>query len=228
MAEGEMVERDALEREALEREIRRCLDRGDQAGAATRALRGYGAEIHGFLRAFHRDEQDSAEVFARFSERLWRDLPRFRGDSSFRTWAYSLARHAALNYRRDRRRLARWQQPMAAVSAVSAVSALRALAERVRSRTPSYLRTERRSRFRALRESLPAEDQALLVLRVDRGLAWNELAVVLHDGPEPLGADELRREAARLRKRFQLLKARLLELGRRAGVIGGGAETPDR
>jgi len=206
------------EHETLEREIRHGLDQGDQAGAATLAIRGYGAEIYGFLMAFHRDAEDCAEVFSRFSERLWRDLPGFRGDSSFRTWAYRLARHAALNYRRDRRRLDRWQQPL------PAISALPALVEQVRSRTLSYLRTERRSRFRALRESLPAEDQTLLVLRVDRELAWNELALVLHDGPEPLGADELKRDAARLRKRFQLLKARLFELGRRAGVVSGHAE----
>ena len=222
--EREAAEREDVEREAVEREIRRCLEQGDPAGAATRALREYGAEIYGFLRAFHRDEQDSAEVFSRFSERLWRDLPRFRGDSSFRTWAYSLARHASLNYRRDRRRLERWQRPM---PVPSVISALGALAAPVRTRTPSYLRTERRSRFQALRESLPAADQALLVLRVDRGLAWNELAVVLHDGPEPLGEGELRREAARLRKRFQLLKARLLELGRRTGVVGDSARTPE-
>jgi RNA polymerase sigma-70 factor (ECF subfamily) len=50
---------------------------------------------------------------------------------------------------------------------------------------------------------------------------------VLHDEPEPLGADELRREAARLRKRFQLLKARLLEFGRRAGVVDAGARPMD-
>jgi RNA polymerase sigma-70 factor (ECF subfamily) len=206
------------DRETLERDIRHRLDEGDHAGAATLAIRGYGAEIYGFLMAFHRDEQDCAEVFSRFSERLWRDLPGFRGDSSFRTWAYALARHASLNYVRDRRRRERRQKPL------PDASALPALVAEVRSQTVSYLRTERRSRFRALRESLPAEDQALLVLRVDRGLAWNELAVVLHDGPEPLGEDELKREAARLRKRFQLLKARLLELGRKAGVVGDDAE----
>lgn len=213
------------EREILERDIRHHLDRGDQAGAATLAIRGYGAEIYGFLMAFHRDEQDCAEVFSCFSERLWRDLAGFRGDSTFRTWAYCLARHASLNYRRDRRRRDRRQQPL---PAASALSALPALVEQVRSQTVSYLRTERRARFRALRESLPAADQALLVLRVDRGLAWKELALVLHDGSEPLGEGELERAAARLRKQFQLLKTRLLELGCRAGVISASAKPPGR
>jgi RNA polymerase sigma-70 factor (ECF subfamily) len=204
--------------EELEREIRRRLDRGDHAGAATQAIRGYGAEIYGFLVTFHRDEEDAAEVFSIFSERLWRDLPGFQGGCSFRTWAYVLARHSSLNYRRDARRREKRQRPLPEGSELSEI------VDQVRSETASYLRSERRARFTALRESLPPEDQVLLVLRVDRGLAWSDLALVLRDGEGPLGQDERKREAARLRKRFQLLKERLLELGRRAGVVGDGSE----
>lgn len=199
--------------EELEREIQCHLAEGCHEKAATLAIRGFGAEIFGFLVAFHRDQEDAAEVFAAFSERLWRDLRTFRGDSSFRTWAYVLARHASLNYRREARRREKRQRPLSEGSELAAIVAL------VRSETASYLRTERQSRFAALRASLPPADRALLVLRVDRGLAWNELARVLHEGDAPLGEAELTCEAARLRKRFQLLKARLLEMGRRAGVV---------
>jgi RNA polymerase sigma-70 factor (ECF subfamily) len=202
----------------LEREIRCSLEQGDYASAATRALRGFGAEIFGFLVAFHHDEEDAAEVFAAFSERLWRDLPTFRGDSSFRTWAYVLARHASLNHRRDKRRREKRQRALPEGSALSAI------VEEVRTATASYLRTERQSRFASLRASLPPDDQALLILRVDRGLGWNDLARVLGGGDAPLGEDELKREAARLRKRFQLIKARLLELGRAAGVVLAGSK----
>lgn len=204
------------EREELEREIRRRLDQRDWTAAVTLAIQGYGAEIFGFLLAFHRDEEDAAEVFSLFSERLWRDLPTFHGDCSFRTWAYVLARHAALNYRRDARRREQRRRSLPEGSAVSA------LIQQVRSDTASYLRSERKERFRALRESLPLEDQALLILRVDRELAWNDLALVLNEREGPLGEAELKREAARLRKRFQALKARLLELGRLAGVASTG------
>ena len=66
-------------------------------------------------------------------------------------------------------------------------------------------------------------DRALLVLRVDRGLSWNDLARVLNEDGEPLDDAALKRESARLRKRFQLLKRELLELGRAAGVVSGDA-----
>ena len=207
----------SMEAEELERGIRRRLERRDHGGAATLAIQGYGAEIFGFLVAFHHDHDDAAEVFSQFSERLWRDLPGFRGDSSFRTWAYTIARHTSLNHRRDARRRGHRQQSLPEDSGHAA------FAVQVRTETASYLRTERKARFAALRESLPPEDQALLVLRVDRGMAWNDLARVLSGPDQPLGDAQLKREAARLRKRFQLLKAQLLERGRAAGVVSGDA-----
>lgn len=94
------------------------------------------------------------------------------------------------------------------------------VAERVRSQTLSYLKTARRSAVDALRASLPEDDQRLLVLRVDRDLQWNELAEIFLGHPNA-DAAELKREAARLRKRFQLVKEKLLDLGKKQGLFGG-------
>jgi RNA polymerase sigma-70 factor, ECF subfamily len=200
--------------EDLEHEIRQGLERGDAAGAAALIVRGYGAELCGYLLARHRDEGDAAEVFARFSERLVRALPSFRSESSARTWAYALARHASLTYRRDARRLDRKQAPLPEGSALSA------LAEPSRPETAPYLRTEGRARLAALRAALSPDDQELLVLRVDRGLSWNDLALVLGDAAAPPTGDELQRSAARLRKRFQLLIKRLRQRARETGALG--------
>lgn len=61
------------------------------------------------------------------------------------------------------------------------------------------------------------------MLRVDRQLAWTDLARVLHeDDDAALEGKALEREAARLRKRFQLVKERLYEMGRRAGLVSPG------
>ena len=203
------------QREELEREIRALCDRGELQGAAAAAVRGYGPEIYGFLVAFHRQKDDASEVFAAFTERLWRGLPGFEWQCSFRTWAYAIARNTSLTYRRQARRRAELYGPLPDGSQLSA------LEQQPRSETASYLKTQRQTRMAALRESLPREDQELLVLRVDRKLAWKDLArVVLHprDGSGP--SDEvLDREAARLRKRFQIVKEQLYEMGRREGLI---------
>jgi RNA polymerase sigma-70 factor (ECF subfamily) len=207
-------------RDQLEREIRGFWDRGELQAAASSAIRGYGPEIFGFLVAFHRQKDDASEVYAAFTERLWRGLPGFEWQCSFRTWAYAIARNTSLTYRRQARRRAEMYRPMPDGSQLSA------LEQPLRSDTASYLKTQRKSRVAALRDSLSCEDQELLVLRVDRQLAWNDLArVLLHpDDGAPITDEALKREAARLRKRFQTLKTQLHEMGRREGLIGEPTE----
>jgi RNA polymerase sigma-70 factor, ECF subfamily len=205
---------DARAREELEAAIRARAEAGDFSGAADAAMRGYGREVYELLAALHRNDDDAREVFSLFAEGIFRSLPGFAWHCSFRTWAYAVARKSSLRFRRDARRRNR------RLAELPEGSALSALAEEVRSATVSYLKTAGKSRFAALRESLPPEDQELLMLRVDRQLAWIELAEVLHEDDDvPLAGDALKREAARLRKRFQLLKERLYEMGRREGLV---------
>jgi len=53
------------------------------------------------------------------------------------------------------------------------------LVERVREQTFSVLRTEAKDHFVELRNALDADDRALLVLRVNRGMRWEEVAWVM-------------------------------------------------
>ena len=94
------------------------------------------------------------------------------------------------------------------------------MAEQIRSQTLSYLRTERRSRFAELRDAFPPDDRALLMLGIERKLAWKDCARAMHEEDAPLDDVILTLEAARLRKRFQLVKDRLLAIGRREGLVG--------
>lgn len=204
----------AGQRDDLEREIQALRDAGQLEGAATAAVRGYGPEILHFLAALHRAETETSEVYSLFLEGLWRGLSSFAGESSFRTWVYAIARRCSLRYRRDEGRRA------ARLEALPESTALWAIAEQVRTETLSFLRTEGRNRFAELRQSLPPEDRALLILRVDRRLGWADLARAMHeDEAVALTPVALKREAARLRKRYQLVKARLLELGRSEGLV---------
>jgi RNA polymerase sigma-70 factor (ECF subfamily) len=205
------MERDVMDpREAT---LRALCDAGDVDGAATGAIRLYGAEIFGFLLALHGGDEDAAgDVFSMFSEQLWRGLGGFTWACSLRTWAYVVARNASRTHRRAARRWAQRRVPLSVCSAVAE------MADRVRTETLSCLRTERRRDIDRLREELSEEDQALLILRVDRDLAWLDLARVFL-GDAPASPEALQREAARLRKRFQLIKRRLYELGRKRGLL---------
>ena len=199
-------------RAQLEDEVRILCEKGDHSAAATAILRGYGPELLGFLVAVHRDDTAASDAFADFSEALWRSLPAFAWESTVRTWAYGVARNVSRTGKRDAaRRQKRVKNP--------GESFFQDLEQKVRTETMAFLRTEKRTRLQALRDSLPQEDRMLLVLRVDRGLAWNELARVLSETEAPLDDATVAREAARLRKRFQLVKDRLRELARKEGLL---------
>lgn len=200
----------------LEARIERACRAGDHANAATLAVEHYGGEILAFLIARMRSTSDGEEVFAAFAEKLWVGLPSFEWRCSLRSWAYRLARNAGNDYAG-----AAHNRPGRHVP-VSQVATLSAAVERVRTTTALYRRTDAKDRVRALREALSPDDQMLLVLRVDRGMDFRELAAAMVDGvdgSEMLDDDALDKSAARLRKRFERVKERLRELARADGLL---------
>lgn len=173
--------------------------------AATLALALYGSEIYGYLINYCGGESTAAEVFGQFGEDMWSGLPHFEFGCGVRTWLYVIARNAAARYHR-----APWQRRHVGESALDQAI------DRVRTQTAPWQRTEVKDRWRELRDALDPEDRSLLVLRIDRELPWQDCArVTLAD--ETASEEALVREAARLRKRFQVLKE---ELRARAVAIG--------
>lgn len=200
------------EADQIERLIRDAFDARSFERAATLTIEYYGPELLGFLTSHLHDDESASEVFADFSEALWKALPAFEWRCSIRTFAYKLARRTAGHYRKGARRRERLQlRPE--------LSELSGAVDRLRTATAAYKRTDVQLRFQVLRAKLPEEDQMLLVLRVDRGLSWLELAeVALADelSPDP---KRLKTEAARLRKRFQFAKERLRAMIEEAGLL---------
>jgi RNA polymerase sigma-70 factor (ECF subfamily) len=172
-----------------------------------------------FLVSRLRDHDAAGEVFARFAEDLWRGLDGFRWQCSARVWSYTLARHAASHYIQEtRRRRVRHLS-------LSRAGPLSEIAEKVRTATLTSARTESKSRIARLRERLPADAQTLLLLRVNRRLAWTEIAqVMLHQG-EAVENEVLEKEAVRLRKRYQAAKERLRKMALEAGLIAARDDT---
>lgn len=202
--------------DALEQEVRALFDAGKFEDALTAALEGYGKELLGYLIATMRSEEDAGEVFSQLSEDMWRGLPDFGWRSSFRTWAYVLARNAASRFRRSPHNQPQRRERLSRISEI---------ADRVRTRTLPHLRTEVKDRFDALRESLEPDDQALLILRVNRRMSWKDIAQVLDtEAVDDDGA--LARAAARFRQRFQTVKKRMHELAERQGLLDVEKDTP--
>jgi RNA polymerase sigma-70 factor, ECF subfamily len=195
----------------IEQRIRKRHTARDFSGAATEAIAGYGPELLGFLVALLRDEAEARELFADLCAELWSGIERFEFRSSFRSWAYAVARHLL-----SHRARARARQGQVRLSEVSEISKLVA---KVRTETPIPFRSEIKESVERLRRQLSQEEQALLILRVDRGLSWSEVATVMLGPMRSAGEAELRRETAACRKRYERITARLRALAEAEGLL---------
>jgi len=196
----------------IDEELERTIAAHHRAGAADIAaealIRGYGGELYSFISTKVPDA-DADDAFAMFCEDIWLGMPRFRGEASFRTWAYRIARNAAFTLRRvDDRRARRFSPAQSSI--------VNNVAEKARTTTAVFRRTETKDRFQRLRDELAPEDRDLLVLRVDRGLDWKDIAIVMCD--EDSSDKDIARESASLRKRFERVKARLKQRAKEAGL----------
>jgi RNA polymerase sigma-70 factor, ECF subfamily len=186
----------------VEDQVRDAVEHGDVQIAATVALRAHGPEVLGYLSALLKNDADAADVFSQFAEDLWRGLPQFRWECSLRAWAYRVAFHAAARYKRDP-----YQQRKRRLE----TTAFSKIADEVR--MSSVIRQDRRQQEIArLREALDPDEQTLLILRLDRGLSWKDVAHVLPEQGEPPA------EAA-LRKRFERIKEKLAKKAKEAGLL---------
>jgi RNA polymerase sigma-70 factor (ECF subfamily) len=191
--------------EDLEAQIGRLLEAGELPAAASIIIRGYGPAVLGYLASLTRDEDRADDAFSQFCEDLWCGLPEFRRDSSARTWVYTLAWHAWL--RQEREAYRRRVRPLL-------TEELSRIAAEVRTTTALHFRSEAKDAVARLREQLTPSEQSLLMLRVDRGLSWSEVADVMSTPEEPL-------DPRTTSKRFQRVKDKLRKLAEDAGLLQG-------
>jgi len=194
----------------MDAEILALIRASDAHGATAELLKLHGAEVYGYVRSLLKDDDAADEAFAQASENVLLGIAAFRGECSLRTWFYVVARHAALQElkrgsRRRGERISIWEKHLAAP---------------VRTATLAYRSTQVKDRVAELRASLSANERELLVLRVDRKLSWDEIALVCAEQAAPaVEALDLKKAAARHRKQFERVKDKLRELARAAGLL---------
>jgi len=187
--------------DVIDAQLRVLIDAGEIDRATADALRTFGPELIGWLSSVLPSEADAHEAFSWMSEELWKSLRRWDGRCSMRTWCYMLARHATVRIRGQPRRqheLLVSQVPSIAHAVTHVWNTSRANAAQVQ------------DVYGEIRRMLDDEDQTLLVLRVDRDLAWRDIAIVLLG--EGAGDAEVTKKAATLRKQFERVKERLRTL----------------
>lgn len=87
-----------------EEAARESVLQGDVGAALTLLMESYGREIFRHCYQVLGDRELAADVHQTVFVQAYRDLTRFDGRSSFRTWLYSIARHRCLDAIKMRRR----------------------------------------------------------------------------------------------------------------------------
>lgn len=184
----------------VDAEVKSALARGDTRAAVEATMEVLGPELRGYLHATVRDADGAAELYGELGEQLMIGIPRFRGESSVRTYVYAIAWNL-VRYHRRRTRRERARQVVEADDS-------RLEAPDPRTPTAPHLRTTSKLRLAEARSKLTPEELTLIVLRVDRGMAWSEIGAIL-------GVGTAAADTAVLRKRFERLVRRLRDFIRR-------------
>lgn len=204
-----------MENQQAESRIHTHWAKGDFHACAVAVLECYGTELYSFLVGrFPSRGALADDAFSEFSEDLWRGLPGFQWRCAMRSWCYKLARSAAGRVGR-----AIHNTPRRRVSLSSSSGLLESALDRARFSTAPYLQSEVKDEFAKLRETLSEDDRDLLTLRVDRKLAWREIAYALTTDDRELEGENARRVEAALRQRFADVKKRIRRAAIEAGLL---------
>jgi hypothetical protein len=83
----------------------------------------------------------------------------------------------------------------------------------------SPLESDEKQELLRLRQSLDPEDQAMLILRIDRRMSWSEIGAVMLGADEPRNEAALARKATAVKKRFEQVEADLKRLARESNLL---------
>ncbi|MDD9945418.1 MAG: sigma-70 family RNA polymerase sigma factor [Myxococcales bacterium] len=195
--------------EGSEREFRQACAAGRHDDAVALIFERYGVGLLRFLADRLPSRADAEDVLSDVAVKMLSAVPTLDLRCSARAWAYTVARNAAIDFHRRPHR-----RPGRNMSLTSPEAA--GVAQQLRTTTAAYLKTSVKNRFRELRQQLPEEDQTVLVLRLDRGFSWDEIAAVTLPGTS---GQAQQAETARLRQRFKRAKDKLQALATREGLL---------
>jgi RNA polymerase sigma-70 factor (ECF subfamily) len=140
--------------------------RGGESRAATRLVERHAPALARFVASVG-ERQAVDEVVQDTFVRAFAAIDSFRGESSFRTWLFTIARRLVL----DRRRQERRGRMVIAVEEGDAVTPFDAL--------DTIVADESAQRIRAAVEHLTPRQREVFLLRVEQGLSYRDIAELI-------------------------------------------------
>jgi RNA polymerase sigma-70 factor (ECF subfamily) len=169
---------------------------GDTAGALQRLIERYGDHVRAFCRGVLRDPELGDDVCQVVFLEALRGLPRFAGQSTLRTWLFSIAHHRVIDAARRARRCQESQ-----VSECE-IGELTGLPDPQPSVEESFDLMQLRVALYSSLDSLDSQLRTAILMRYAGGLSYQEIADQFGENP---GAIQVRvaRALPRLRDKIK-------------------------
>jgi RNA polymerase sigma factor (sigma-70 family) len=152
--------------------------RGDVGNALSRLMQRHGVQVHRYCSAALRDTALADDVHQRVFMQAFRDLRRFQGRSTIRTWLFGIARHRVLDAARARRRTLRRCAGPPHAHPPDPRPPLSESLDDLRLRDALVLSLER----------LDDKVRTALLLRYQQGFTFEEMALICHEKAGTLAA----------------------------------------
>jgi RNA polymerase sigma factor (sigma-70 family) len=138
---------------------------GTRSDFFERVLEGHGDALWRLAGAYTDEPRDREDLYQEILVAVWQGLPRFRGDSSTRTYVFRIARNRAITFQRRFRR-----HPPA--------ETLEPVADAAPSPAENAIARDEQARLRRAVRALPPPGREVVSLALE-GLSNKEIAVVL-------------------------------------------------
>ena len=139
----------------------------DHRAAYEDLLKRYVAPLRRLAWSYVHDPAARDDLFQEMAMALWTALPRFRGDSSERTWVYRVAHNTAISFTARRRRRDGREQPVALEREPAGDAP----------QEGDAIERQRRERLWAAVQELPVTERQVVVLHLE-GLSAAEIEAI--------------------------------------------------
>lgn len=206
----------------VEEKIRECLSSGDHKSALEVAIGAYAPQLFSFIRFHIPNREDAEDVFSNLCETLIRNMPSFRGESSYLSWAMRCAERQISKFKSsyERRHKILFQTPDQLERLLPDRSSVTTAEppQDPRSRfhvVPNFEENDPQFRqiYQELRNALRMRDRELLSLRLIEDLDWTEIAKrqLKAEGKDP-SQERLERRVLSDKRRFLNILERLFNI----------------
>ena len=151
---------------------------GDMTGALRRLMERHGTPVYRYCRDALRDATLADDVQQQVFIEAYRDLPKFTGRSTLRTWLFAIARHRVLDAAKSRHRVQSHMEPADATSVPDP-----------RPSPGEHIDDQRLvEALVACLDKLRDDVRNVLLLRFQQGFTFEELAEICGEKPGTLQA----------------------------------------